>query len=72
MPLILLLIAFIPIVETLSVMIQVAYYKKTRKRIFKMTPIHHHFELWNWKENKIVSVFSLVTFVMCAIALLAI
>ncbi len=72
MPLILLLIAFIPIVETLSVMIQVAYYKKTGKRIFKMTPIHHHFELCNWKENKIVSVFSLVTFVMCAIALLAI
>lgn len=72
MPLILLLIAFIPIVETLSVIIQVAYYKKTGKRIFKMTPIHHHFELCNWKENKIVSVFSLVTFVMCAIALLAI
>ncbi len=72
MPLILLLIAFIPIVETLSVMIQVVYYKKTGKRIFKMTPIHHHFELCNWKENKIVSVFSLVTFVMCAIALLAI
>ena len=72
MPLILLLIAFIPIVETLSVMMQVAYYKKTGKRIFKMTPIHHHFELCNWKENKIVSVFSLVTFVMCAIALLAI
>ena len=72
MPLSLLLIAFIPIVETLSVMIQVAYYKKTGKRIFKMTPIHHHFELCNWKENKIVSVFSLVTFVMCAIALLAI
>ena len=44
MPLLLIVIALIPVLETLSVMIQVTYYKKTGKRIFKMTPIHHHFE----------------------------
>lgn len=65
MPLILLVVALIPIIETLSVMLQVVYYKKTGKRILKMAPIHHHFELSNWKENKIVSIFSLVTLVLC-------
>ena len=69
MPLILLLIALVPIVETLSVMLQVTFYKKTGKRILKMAPIHHHFELCNWKENKIVSVFCLVTLILCIIAL---
>ena len=72
MPLLLLVIAIIPIIETLSVMIQVAYFKKTGNRIFKMTPIHHHFELSGWKENKIVSVFSLITLVFCVIGLFAI
>ena len=72
MPLLLLVIAIIPIIETLSVMIQVAYFKKTGNRIFKMTPIHHHFELSGWKENKIVSVFSLITLVFCIIGLFAI
>lgn len=72
MPLLLLIIAIIPIIETLSVMIQVAYFKKTGNRVFKMTPIHHHFELSGWKENKIVSVFSLITLVCCAIGLMAI
>lgn len=72
MPLLLLIIAIIPIIETLSVMIQVTYYKKTGNRIFKMTPIHHHFELSGWKENKIVSVFSLITLVFCIIGLFAI
>lgn len=72
MPLILLIVAIIPIVETVSVMMQVAYFKKTGNRIFKMTPIHHHFELSGWKENKVVSVFSLVTLIFCIIALLAI
>ena len=46
--LILIIIALIPIIETVSVMIQVAYYKKTGKRIFKMAPIHHHFEMSGW------------------------
>jgi len=69
MPLILLLIAIIPTIETVSVVLQVFYYKRTGRRIFKMTPIHHHFELCNWKENKIVSVFSVITLVACIIAL---
>ena len=72
MPLLLLIIAIIPIVETLSVMIQVAYFKKTGNRVFKMTPIHHHFELSGWKENKIVSVFSLITLIFCIIGLYSI
>ena len=50
-------------------MLQVAFYKKTGKRILKMAPIHHHFELSDWKENKIVSIFSLVTLVLCVMGL---
>ena len=69
MPLLLILIAIIPVLETLSDIIQVMYYKKKGKRIFKMAPLHHHFELSGWKENKIVVVFSLVTLVACAIGL---
>lgn len=69
MPLILLIIALVPIIETLSVIIQVAYFKKTGKRIFKMAPIHHHFELSGWKEEKVVSVFSIVTLVLCIIGI---
>lgn len=69
MPLILVVIAFIPVLETISVIMQVAYFKKTGKRIFKMTPIHHHFELSGWNENKIVTVFSIVTLVLCVIGL---
>lgn len=69
MPLILIIIALVPIIETVSVMIQVTYYKKTGKRIFKMAPIHHHFELCGWKEGKIVSVFSLLTLVCCIIGM---
>ena len=72
MPLLLVIIAIIPIIETLSVMIQVAYYKKTGNRIFKMAPIHHHFELSGWKENKIVSVFSLITLAFCIVGLFVI
>ena len=69
MPLILLVIALIPVLETLSVMIQVLYFKKTGKRIFKMAPLHHHFELSGWRENKVVIVFCLVTLAMCIIGL---
>lgn len=69
MPLLLLVIALIPVLETLSVMMQVTYYKKTGKRIFKMTPIHHHFELSGWSENKIVTIFSLITLVLCVVGL---
>ena len=69
MPLLLIVIAFVPVIETISVILQVACFKKTGKRIFKMTPIHHHFELSGWNENKIVTVFSLMTLVLCVIGL---
>ena len=64
-PLILLVLALIPVIETISVIMQVAYFKKTGKRIFKMTPIHHHFELSGWNENKIVTIFSVATLLFC-------
>ncbi|MBQ7286134.1 MAG: phospho-N-acetylmuramoyl-pentapeptide-transferase [Candidatus Gastranaerophilales bacterium] len=63
-------IAIVFICETLSVMIQVTSFKLTGKRVFKMSPIHHHFELCNWKENKIVTVFSLITLISCVISVL--
>ena len=69
MPLLLIVIALIPVLETLSVIIQVAYFKKTGNRIFKMAPLHHHFELSGWKENKVVIIFSLTTLVLCIIGL---
>ena len=69
MPLLLLVIAIIPVLETLSVIIQVAYFKKTGNRIFKMAPLHHHFELSGWRENKVVIIFSLVTLISCFIGL---
>lgn len=68
-PLILLIIALIPVIETLSVIIQVAYFKKTGNRVFKMAPIHHHFELSGWKENTVVVVFSFITLILCIIGL---
>lgn len=72
MPLLLILIALIPVIETISVMIQVVSFKLTKKRVFKMAPLHHHFELSGWRENKIVSIFCLITLVMCIIGLYAI
>ena len=69
MPFLLLVIAIIPVLETLSVILQVAYFKKTGNRIFKMAPLHHHFELSGWKENKVVVIFSLVTLVACFVGL---
>ena len=69
MPIILLVIAIIPVLETLSVIIQVAYFKKTGNRIFKMAPLHHHFELSGWRENKVVIVFCLITLLACVIGL---
>lgn len=68
-PIILIVLAFIPILETVSVMMQVAYFKKTGNRIFKMAPIHHHFELCGWKENKIVSIFSIITLILSIVAI---
>lgn len=72
MPLLLLIIAIIPIIETISVMMQVMYFKKTGNRIFKMTPIHHHYELSGWGENKIVSVFSIITLIFSILGLMSV
>lgn len=69
MPIILVIVALVPVIETISVMLQVTYYKKTGKRIFKMAPIHHHFELSGWSENKVVSVFSIITLILCVIGI---
>ena len=69
MPLILILVGFVYIVETLSVILQVAYFKLSHgKRIFKMAPIHHHYEMCGWKEEKIVFVFAGVSALMCVLA----
>ncbi len=69
MPLILIIVGFVYICETLSVILQVVYFKATNgKRLFKMAPIHHHFELCGWNERKIVFVFSGITAVLCLIA----
>lgn len=70
MPLFIPLFGLIYFIETLSVMIQVLYYKKTKKRFFKMAPIHHHFEMLGWNEVKIVTRFSIVTILMCAVSYL--
>ena len=72
MPLFIIIVGLIYLIEVLSVMIQVAYFKKTGgKRFFKMAPIHHHFELCGWSETRVVAVFSIVTAILCLIALLA-
>lgn len=71
-PVLIFLIGLIYFIEALSVMIQVGVYKLTKKRVFKMAPIHHHFEKCGWSEIKIVSVFSVVTLIFCAIAYFAI
>jgi phospho-N-acetylmuramoyl-pentapeptide-transferase len=69
MPLILILVGFVYIVETLSVILQVGYFKLTHgKRLFKMAPIHHHYEMCGWKEEKIVLVFAAVSALMCLLA----
>ena len=70
-PLLLLPAGIIYIIETLSVILQVTYFKLTHgKRLFKMSPLHHHFEMSGWSENKIVLVFSFITLIGCIGALL--
>lgn len=72
MPLFLIIVGFIYLMEVLSVIIQVTYFKKTGgKRVFRMAPIHHHFELGGWSETKVVAVFSIVTAMLCLISILA-
>ena len=71
MPLFIVIVGLIYLVEVLSVIIQVTYFKKTGgKRIFRMAPIHHHFELGGWSETRVVAVFSIATAILCMIALL--
>jgi phospho-N-acetylmuramoyl-pentapeptide-transferase len=71
MPLFILIVGIIYLVEVISVMLQVGYFKISGgKRIFKMAPIHHHFELCGWPETRVVAVFSVITAVLCLIALI--
>ena len=70
-PVLLLFVGIIYIVETMSVILQVISFQSTGKRIFKMSPIHHHYEMSGWSEEKIVAVFSTVTAIGCVIAVLA-
>ena len=71
MPLFIPVIGLIYLVEVLSVIIQVTYFKRTGgKRIFKMAPIHHHFELCGWSETRVVAVFAIVTAILCMVAYL--
>ena len=71
LPLFIPIVGLIYLVEVLSVILQVAYFKKTGgKRIFKMAPIHHHFELCGWSETRVVAVFSIVTAILCMVAYL--
>ena len=71
MPIFIVIIAFIYFLEVLSVIIQVVLFKLTGKRVFRMAPIHHHFELGGWPESKVVAIFSIVTAVLCVVGLLA-
>lgn len=69
MPLFIIIVALIYLVEVLSVIIQVVYFKATHgKRFLKMAPIHHHFELCGWSETRVVAVFSIITAVLCLVA----
>ena len=73
MPLFIVIVGFIYMVEVLSDIIQVTYFKMTGgKRIFKMAPIHHHFELCGWSETRVVAVFSIVTALLCLVALMGV
>ena len=72
MPIFIIIVGMIYLIEVLSVMIQVTYFKKTGgKRIFKMAPIHHHFELCGWSETRVVAVFAIITAILCLVALMA-
>lgn len=73
MPLFIVIVGFIYMIEVISVIMQVTYFRATGgKRIFKMAPIHHHFELCGWSETRVVAVFSIVTALLCLVALMGI
>lgn len=71
LPLLVIIVGGIYVAEALSVIIQVASFKLTGRRVFKMSPLHHHFELSGWHETKIVSVFSIITVVLCLVGFLS-
>lgn len=70
LPLFIPLVAFVYVIEVLSVIIQVIGYKLTGKRVFRMAPLHHHFELGGWPETKVVAIFSIVTAILCLMGLM--
>lgn len=73
MPIYIVIVGFIYLIEVVSVILQVSYFKMTGgKRIFKMAPIHHHFELCGWSETRVVAVFSIVTALLCLVALMGV
>ena len=73
MQMFIIIVGFIYLVEVASVIIQVTYFKVTHgKRIFKMAPIHHHFELCGWSETRVVAVFSIITALLCLVALMGV
>ena len=73
LPLIIPIVGFIYMIEVISVIMQVGYFKVTHgKRIFRMAPIHHHFELGGWSEVRVVAIFTIVTAVLSAICLLGV
>ena len=73
MPLFIIIVGLIYLVEVISVILQVAYFKKTGgKRLFKMAPIHHHFELCGWSETRVVSVFTIITVILCLVAFMGV
>ncbi len=72
LPVLILAFGIIYVVEALSVVLQVISFQTTGKRIFKMSPIHHHFEMCGWSEGKIVGVFSLITLIGCVISVIAV
>lgn len=71
LPLLVIIVGGVYVLEALSVIIQVSVFKTTGKRVFKMSPIHHHFELLGWHETKVVAVFSIVTVILCLIGFLS-
>jgi len=67
-PWVIIIVGIIYVIEALSVIIQVGHYKRTKRRVFKMAPIHHHFELSGWNEKKVVTIFTIITVIACIIS----
>ena len=71
-PILLILMGCVYLIEALSVVIQVFWFKRTGKRIFKMSPLHHHFEMSGFSEQKVVLLFSFIALIGCLVALLSV